>query len=53
MSFSKEKLKFLSNIFEQNITNDNFDEILDNMMSWLNRRPEWAKEVKFDIKRRE
>jgi hypothetical protein len=26
---------------------------LENMMSWLNRRPEWAKEVKFDIKRRE
>jgi hypothetical protein len=106
MEFSKEQLGFLSNIFEQDVTNDNFDEILkaknyklyqctgcaklilhdnyefwniteccddnskimddgtlmcevcysrslENMMSWLNRRPEWAKEVKFDIKRRE
>jgi len=106
MEFSKEQLEFLSNIFEQDVTNDNFDEIikaknyklyqckncgklilhdnyefwniteccddnakimddgtlmcevcysrsLENMMSWLNRRPEWVKEVKFDIKRRE
>ncbi|GAB6077374.1 hypothetical protein [Hydrogenobaculum acidophilum] len=106
MEFSKGQLEFLSNILEQEVTNENIESILkaknyklyeckscgklilhdnyefwniteccddnskimddgtlmcevcysrsfDNMMSWLNRRPEWTKEVKFDIKRRE
>ncbi len=104
MEFNKDQLEFLSNILDQEITNENVLDIInaksyklyvckgcdkiilhdnyefwniteccddnskilddgslmcevcysksfENMLSWLNRRPEWAKEVKFDTRR--